>query len=125
MGNDGKNAEVAVQAEMLSIEREKDKLTCIIHIVDPQLWYLLREKELQNPPESHFRLGLFNIFDHGASLLLKMYSPWNLGKENSSTGHRIILVGLGSLGQSLVIQASLQWSGQRTDDESRLRGPGR
>ena len=121
LGDDGKNAEVAVQAEKLSHEREDGALTCIIHIVDPQLWYLLREKELYIAADSHFRLELFNIFDRGASLLLKTYSPWVGDEGDPACSKRLILIGLGKLGQSLVVQAALQWREQRASAEQRLR----
>ncbi len=55
VGDDGKNAEVAVQAENLSAARTDGILTCSIHIIDPQLWYLLREKELYVAANSHIR----------------------------------------------------------------------
>ena len=121
VGNDGKNAEVAVQAEKLSHKREDGALTCIIHIVDPQLWYLLREKELYIAADSHFRLELFNIFDRGASLLLKTYSPWGGDEGEHICDKHLVLIGMGKLGQSLVIQAASQWREQRTHAEQRLR----
>jgi len=117
LGDDGLNAEVAVQAEQLSNQRESGVLTCIIHIVDPQLWYLLREKELYTSPEAHFRLELFNIFDHGASLLLKKYSPWNNESDRDRPSNRLLLIGLGNLGQSLLVQASMQWQEHRQNEE--------
>ncbi len=121
VGDDGKNAEVAVQAEKLSFEREDGALTCIIHIVDPQLWYLLREKELYITADSHFRLELFNIFDRGASLLLKIYSPWGGDEGDPVCSNRLILVGLGKLGQSLIVQAAFQWRKQWVNADQRLR----
>jgi len=121
VGDDGKNAEVAVQAKKLSHEREDGALTCIIHIVDPQLWYLLREKELYSAVDSNFRLELFNIFDRGASLLLKTYSPWGGDVSETARNKRLILIGLGKLGQSLVVQAASQWREQRANADQRLR----
>ena len=121
IGDDGKNAEVAVQAEKLSHEREDGALTCSIHIVDPQLWYLLREKELDIAADSHFRLELFNIFDRGASLLLKTHSPWTGDQGEHNCDKHLVLIGLGKLGQSLVIQAASQWQEQRVNEDQRLR----
>jgi hypothetical protein len=121
VGDDGKNAEVAVQAEKLSHEREDGTLTCSIHIVDPQLWYLLREKELDIAADSHFRLELFNIFDRGASLLLKTHSPWAGEQGEQICDMHLVLIGLGKLGQSLVIQAASQWREQRLNADQRLR----
>jgi hypothetical protein len=121
VGDDGKNAEVAVLAEKLSHEREDGALTCSIHIVDPQLWYLLREKELDIAADSHFRLELFNIFDRGASLLLKTHSPWAGDQGEQICDKHLVLIGMGKLGQSLVIQAASQWREQRVNADQRLR----
>jgi hypothetical protein len=109
VGDDGVNAEIAVQAEELSRHRKAGTLTCSIHIVDPQLWYLLREKEFSAAPNTHFRLELFNIFDRGASLLLQMYAPWNAERQYHPRSQHLVLIGLGKLGQSLVVQAASQW----------------
>ena len=119
--NDSKNAEVAVQAEKLSHEREDGALTCSIHLVDPQLWYLLREKELDIAADSHFRLELFNIFDRGASLLLKTHSPWASDQGEHICDKHLVLIGLGKLGQSLIIQAASQWREQRVNADHRLK----
>ena len=121
VGDDGKNAEVAVQAEKLSHEREDGALTCSIHLVDPQLWYLLREKELDIAADSHFRLELFNIFDRGASLLLKTHSPWASDQGEHICDKHLMLIVLGKLGQSLIIQAASQWREQRVNADHRLK----
>ena len=121
VGDDGKNAEVAVQAEKLSVLRTDGALTCSIHIVDPQLWYLLREKELHITADSHFRLELFNIFDRGASMLLKTHSPWASEQGEPACHKHLVLVGLGKLGQSLIIQAASQWQEHRASSDQRLQ----
>ena len=121
VGDDGKNAEVAVQAEKLSVLRTDGALTCSIHIVDPQLWYLLREKELYIAADYHFRLELFNIFDRGASMLLKTHSPWASEQGEPACHKHLVLVGLGKLGQSLIIQAASQWQEHRASSDQRLQ----
>jgi hypothetical protein len=121
VGDDGKNADVAVQAEKLSFKREDGTLTCSIHIVDPQLWYLLREKELNRASNSHFRLELFNIFDRGASLLLNTHSPWAGEQGEQPFDKHLVLIGLGKLGQSLVVQAASHWWERRENPDQRLR----
>jgi hypothetical protein len=121
VGDDGVNAEVAVTAENLSRHREDSALTCIIHIVDPQLWYLLREKELYTTAGSHFRLELFNIFDRGASILLKRHAPWRANQKEGFRDVHLVLIGLGKLGQSLVIQAITQWQDRRVNPDQHLR----
>jgi len=121
VADDGLNAEVAVQAEHLSLERGDGTLTCSIHIVDPQLWYLLREKELDIPSNAHFRLELFNIFDRGASLLLKAFPPWTDHDGKQLCNKHLMLIGMGKLGQSLVIQAASQWWEGRKNENQQLK----
>jgi hypothetical protein len=118
-GSDGVNAEVAVQAEQLAAKRNSGVLTCIIHIVDPQLWHLLRKKELYIDPESHFRLELFNIYARGARLMLQAHSPWLQDPSNNNNSSRVVIIGLGKLGESLIIQAALQWQ-QKKQEGNRL-----
>jgi len=120
-GNDGVNAEIAVQAEALTKKRKNGILTCTIHIVDPQLWYLLREKELEITQNTHFRLELFNIFDRGARIMLKQFSPWGDEPDAADSLHHLVIIGLGKLGQSLTMQAALQWREMHQEKEKPLR----
>ena len=107
VGNDGKNAEVAVLAEEISRSRKAGSLTCIIHIFDPQLWGLLREKELQSHHSSQFRLELFNIFDRGAHLMVLNNPPW--GEAPADQVPRILVVGLGKMGGRVIVEAARAW----------------
>ena len=108
-GSDGINAEVAVRAQQFSASREDGVLTCVIHIVDPRLWHLLREKELYIDPASKFRLELFNVYDRGAHLMLEAHSPWLREQTPAGRPDRLVIVGLGKLGESLILQAALRW----------------
>ncbi len=107
LGDDGKNAEVAVQAEKLSRRKNDSTLTCVIHIFDSQLWGLLREKELNTNQNTHFRLELFNIFDRGARLMLGDNPPWKISPQYRRPN--ILVVGLGKMGQKLVVEAARGW----------------
>lgn len=108
-GSDGINAEISVTAQKVSGEREKGTLTCIVHIVDPRLWNLLRDKELYIDPAAHFRLQLFNIYDHGARILLETHSPRLAQPAVQSNRSQLLIIGLGKLGEALIIQAALLW----------------
>lgn len=120
-GEDGLNAEIAVQAERLSHHRPAGALTCAIHIVDPQLWHLLREKELEPNNNDHFRLELFNIYDRGAALLLQHHAPWAAASHGRPPTDHLLVIGLGEFGQSLVIQAAAQWREQGYPHSRRLK----
>ena len=118
-GDDGKNAEVAVQAEKLSRKRKDGTLTCIIHIYDSQLWTLLREKELSTYHNPHFRLELFNIFDRGGRLMLQKNPPW-INAPPDRQPH-LLVVGLGKIGQRLVIEAARGWRMINPKEEGKIK----
>jgi len=107
LGEDSDNAEVAVQAERLSRSRGTGCLTCKIHIFDSRLWFLLREKEFGSGDNDHYRLELFNIFQQGAQRMLEDNPPWNLQKNNGD--QHLLVIGLGKMGQSLLVDAALRW----------------
>jgi len=118
LGDDGKNAEVALQAEKLSRGRKSGTLTCIIHIFDARLWDLLREKELHGNHTSRFRLELFNIFDRGARRMLETNPPWNISPQQGPT--HILIVGLGKMGQRMVVEAARQWRVRKGDTQEKI-----
>jgi hypothetical protein len=107
VGDDGKNAEIAVQAEKISRSRASGCLTCIIHISESRLWRLLREKELQTQGHPHFRLELFNIYDRGAHLLVQGNPPWQTLVDGIAP--RVLVIGLGKMGQRVVLEVARGW----------------
>ncbi len=119
LGDDGKNAEVAVQAEKLSLQRNDGTLTCVIHIFDSQLWGLLREKELNTNQNTTFRLELFNIFDRGAHLILQRNPPWKISPQYKRA--HILIIGLGKMGQRLVVEAARGWRITNPDPDIKIQ----
>jgi len=114
-GDDGTNVKVAVCAQELSANRRRGTLTCIIHIIDPQLCALLREREISTGKLAAFRLELFNVFDRGARLLLREYPAF---EETDQAAHMLV-VGLSGIGESLVLHAIRTWREKKS--ERRLR----
>jgi hypothetical protein len=120
-GDDGANAEVAIHACEL-VERRKDKpLTCFIHIVDPRLCNLLRERELFSEKVESFRLQLFNVYDSGARAVLNQYPIFNGTSASQNSRPHIVIVGLGSMGQSLLVHAARSWQAERSSTSQKLR----
>ena len=78
--DDGVNAEVAVHGYDLAGERKGRVLTCIVHIFDPQLCSLLREREIATQKVDSFRLEFFNVFERGARELLRVYPAFGEAK---------------------------------------------
>ncbi len=104
-GEDNLNAEIAARLRTL-LAGSKHSLTCTIHIEDPHLWVLLRELELSSTGHNPVRLEFFNIFENGAFLLADHY----LQPQKESAEPGLLVVGLGRLGESLVINAARRWA---------------
>lgn len=119
LADDGENAEIAVQAERLTQLRNFGSLTCFLHIFDSQLWHLLREKEFDPQKDSRFRLELFNIFHHGAQLMLGIGTPWN--RTPGKKDYQALLVGLGKMGQSLAVEIAQKWRSSPSSEDGKLQ----
>jgi len=107
-GEDGTNAEVALQARRLNVSRIGEPLSCAAHLFDPELFRLLRAQWFPTQDEETFRLEFFNIFDRGARALLDQHSPFSTDQPSSELPH-ILVVGMGRLGESLVVQMARRW----------------
>jgi len=107
--DDGINAKIAMQAKEIVKVDHKDVLTCIIHIVDPQLCRLLREREIEHNRVPAFRLEFFNVFERGAQIMVKEYPPFAQNTLQSDKSPHILVIGMGRLGESLVLQAARTW----------------
>ena len=109
-GDDGVNAEVAVRAAQLVAARSGPPLTCLLHIFDPQFCALLRERELDASSAGRLRLEFFNTFELGARVLLEenpLGVPGSGGPPAALP--RMVIVGVGRLGESLLVNAARQW----------------
>ena len=108
-GDDGVNAEIAVRAAQLTTERDGPPLACVLHIVDPQLCTLLRERELDTGAAGRLRLEFFNTFDLGARVLLEEHPLIDPDQGGSGAARGMVIVGVGRLGESLLVNAARQW----------------
>jgi hypothetical protein len=108
-GNDGANVEVAVRARELVESRKSGALTCLVHIVELQLCNLLREHELVTNNVDPFRLEFFNVFESGARALLKTYPIIDQIHTDRRDEAHVLIVGLGRMGESLVVRAARDW----------------
>jgi hypothetical protein len=116
--DDGVNAEIAVRAQALLRDAAGKvrpyPLTCTVHLVDPQLCDLARAREMSLEQDMPLRLELFNVFDRGARLLWNRYAAGDLAEQPSATSTddsaaHMLVIGLGRLGESLVIHAAREW----------------
>jgi len=120
-GSDGTNAEVAVHARELVRGRKGKALTCLVHIYALQLCSLLKEREIAMARPDEFRLELFNVFESGARVLLDKYPPFNKTAGVPDSKPHIVVVGVGRMGESLVVNAARNWSDRSDTNGERLR----
>jgi hypothetical protein len=119
-GDDGANAEVAVHARELAGGRRGQPLHAVVHITDPQLCRLLVEQELERRRRDPYRLEFFNVFDIGARSWLSLH-PATAGPDGRPLpAPHLALVGLGRMGESLLVQAARGWRDAGAGGEFRV-----
>ncbi len=101
---DGINAEIAVQARAL-LNKNSAPLTSLVHIVDSELCKLLRKQELMTKREHPLRVEFFNLYESAVRDLLSTHPPF----AQTGTPH-ILIIGLGKMGESLLIALTRSWS---------------
>lgn len=118
--DDGVNAKIAMQAKEVVKHNQRGVLTCILHIVDPQLCSLLREREIEHDKTPAFRLEFFNVFERGAQLMVNEYLPFTPESLPPGREPRILVIGLGRFGESLVLQAARNLREKHFNPQKRL-----
>jgi TrkA-N domain len=108
-GDNGANAEISVHAFEMVKDQSDKVLTCLVHIVEPKLCHLLTEYEVITEKSKAFKLEFFNIYEKGARALLKDYPAFMEEDKNKACQPHCVIVGFGSMGESLVIHAARQW----------------
>ncbi len=111
-GDDGTNAEVAVDARLLVNDSADGELEAFVHVVDPTLCRLLRRQQAGSPASGSFRLRFFNVYETGTRVWLDEHPPF--GREDVRSPH-LVVVGVGDLGASLVIGAARSWLTRHPD----------
>jgi TrkA-N domain len=115
-GDDGVNAEVALNARQVLAEEHDGSAEIHLQVTDPEFRELL-EASQQGNTSAGPRLRTFNVFDRAADLMLdKGDFPYRQRADEA-----LLVVGLGSLGQSVLMTAFRRWHEARPDDELRIR----
>ena len=97
-GDDGRNAEIVLNAQRIH-RRARGRLRCLAHIVDPDLWQLLRVNELRSDGGGRVRFDFFNIDEHGARTLVYLHPPRT---EPADAAPHVLVVGDGTLAARVV-----------------------
>ncbi|MEW6351326.1 MAG: NAD-binding protein [Thermodesulfobacteriota bacterium] len=111
---DGTNAEIGFRVREMVTERSESPLLCQMHIFSPQLCELLRDRlpEMEKVPGS--KLEYFNVFKNGAWGMLNEFSPYDRAQMAEKGSVHILIVGLGWIGESVVVQAAVKWRWHET-----------
>jgi hypothetical protein len=107
-GDDGTNAEIAVDARELVGDGDAE-LTAFVHVVDPKLCALLRERQTHATSPGSYRLRFFNVYEAGARAWLHEHPPFARDGEPRDGPPRLVVVGVGQMGTSLVLGAARSW----------------
>jgi voltage-gated potassium channel Kch len=114
-GEDGVNAEIAALAQDLVRTRRKGALSCLAHIFSPRLGTLLRANIVTKGYEL-FRVDFFNVFRNAAREMLETSNPFGEKSSRQAPRPHILIVGLGWLGESLLIEAAKQWHSEHFEE---------
>lgn len=111
-GDDGMNAEIVLNAQQLVRQKRRTTkpLRCIAHVVDADLWHLLRVNELRDDDEVPVRLDFFNMYEQGARLLVDTHPP-----TRTDGVPRALVVGDGVLAERVVVYLARRWDARQAD----------
>ncbi len=117
-GDEGLNAEIAVDSRGLVSRRHGAPLKCVVQIENVELCRLLKGHELGMSKIDSFRLEFFNSYLLGAKALLAKHLPFD---EDSEDIPHILVIGVGRLGESVVTHIARSWLGPYRLRGTRLR----
>ncbi len=143
LGDDSANVEVAIQARRLKLNNNHGliarliraitsplrrftkwharNLTCLIQIMDPLLCDMITLKEMENDADDTYTLEFFNLYENGARMILNEYPVFNEPMIKCDKAPHMLIIGLGSMGESLLLRAVKRWwnhymaTGERLD----------
>jgi voltage-gated potassium channel Kch len=119
--DDEMNAAIVVTARALAAKPGRPELRCVAHVVEARLSDLLRLRQLEENATATPAIEFFNIFESGAAEMLRRHPVWGDRELDPSVEPHIVVVGVGHLGERLVVQAAQRWGLEETRGARRLR----
>jgi voltage-gated potassium channel Kch len=94
-----------------NITREREPLNCYVHIVNPTLANFLKVEQMAATKTNTYRLEFFSIYQGAGHCLLSLYPPFKEDQPVPPDAH-VLIIGLGRMGESLVIHTVKRWREQ-------------
>jgi voltage-gated potassium channel Kch len=107
-GESGTNAQIIAVVHRLAEQRRRS-LTCLAHVPEQDLCRLLRTRFPASDERAAFRLEFFDIYERGAQVLIQRFPPFGESEAETDVPPHMLVLGLGRLGQSAVVQAARYW----------------
>ncbi|MEI7649352.1 MAG: RyR domain-containing protein [Methanomicrobiales archaeon] len=116
---DEDNAEVALNVMRMVPEKKHQTLTCIIQVINPQLYGIIRKHAFSARKDSSIRIEFFNQYALGARTLLDLYPPFP-SAEITTAPLPIVILGAGRLGESILTRIARTWYLSHRGEQTRL-----
>jgi hypothetical protein len=135
---DGINADIAMQAKALlnrdhsaakkagrggagkaRESQESPQFHILMHNASPQLVGLLH-LYVRHQVHSNALIIPFNVYERAAFQLLDQYPAWEHDWIKNGKEPHILMVGLGRMGENIILHAAEKWAAQRGGPEARL-----
>ena len=121
---DEDNAEVALNVMRMVPVKTRHALTCVIQIINPQLYGIIRKHAFSARKDSQVRLEFFNQYALGARALLDQYPAFpeeDTQKDTQNAPPPVVLIGAGRLGDSIISRIARTWYLKYSTDCTRLK----
>ena len=99
--------------------QEDPPFRILMHNANPQLVGLLHQYGL-GQPDSTVRIIPFNVYERAAFQLLDQYPAWEEAQVEYKRVPHILLVGLGRMGENILLHASEKWAARYPAADTRL-----
>ncbi len=116
---DEDNAEVALNVMRMVPEKKHQVLTCIIQVINPQLYGIIRKHAFSARKDSSIRIEFFNQYALGARTLLDLY-PAYPSAEITTAPLPVVILGAGRLGESILSRIARTWYLSHKGEQTRL-----
>jgi hypothetical protein len=121
--DDGANVRTALAVERVSPDGRRGRLHCVVHVSRRELRELLHRHErflgaaLFQEAGRPFEVEFFNLHEVGAEVMLRANPGLYAGRIPAS----LLVVGVGQLGEALLVRAARDWLIDRPQPDHKLR----